>query len=86
MAGPRGFPERCGINTPRYPGTLAAGPCFLAQGCLNRTLVMHNYLQHGAALVCVMFDNAPPPFTVKDRSYDINHIQYARQLVLNRRE
>ncbi len=77
-----------GISTPRYPGTFGeqAQNAFLAQGCLNRTLVMHNYLQYGAAVVCVMFDNAPPPFTVKSRSYDVNHIQYARQLVLNRRE
>jgi hypothetical protein len=28
-----------------------------------------------------MFDKAPAPFTVKGRSYDVNHIQYARQLV-----
>ena len=77
-----------GISMPRYPGTFGeqAQNAFLAQGCLNRTLVMHDYLQHGAALVCVMFDDAPPPFTVKNRSYDINHIQYARQLVLNRRQ
>jgi hypothetical protein len=47
---------------------------------------MHDYLRHGAALVCVMFDSAPAPFTVKNRSYDINHVQYARQLVLSRRE
>ena len=75
-----------GISMPRYPGTLGeqAQNAFLAQGCLNRTLVMHNYLQYGAALVCVRLDDAPPPFTVKNRSYDISHIQYARQLVLNR--
>jgi len=77
-----------GISMPRYPGTFGeqARNAFLAQGCLNRTLIMHDYLKYGAALVCVVFDNAPPPFTVKNRSYDINHLQYARQLVLNRRE
>jgi hypothetical protein len=77
-----------GINMPRYPGTFGepARNAFLAQGCLNRTLVMHDYLQYGAALVCVAFDKAPPPFTVKNRSPDVNHLQYARQLVLSRRE
>jgi hypothetical protein len=92
-ARPDGRPTRVpgmlvGISTPRYPGTFGqqAQNAFLAQGCLNRTLVMHDYLRHGAALVCVIFDNAPAPFTVKNRSYDINHVQYARQLVLSRRE
>ncbi len=90
---PDGRPTRVsgtlvGISAPRYPGTLGeqAQNAFLAQGSLNRTLVMHDCLEHGAAIVCVMFDNAPPPFAVKNRSYDINHIQYARQLVLNRRQ
>lgn len=75
-----------GISTPRYPGTLGeqAQSVFLAQGCFNRTLVMHEYLRRGAALVCVVFDNAPAPFAVQGRSYDTNHIQYARQLVLDR--
>ena len=77
-----------GISAPRYPGTLGqeAHSAFLAQGCLARTLVMHDYLKHGAALACVAFDKAPAPFAVKNRSYDVNHIQYARQLVLNRRQ
>jgi hypothetical protein len=77
-----------GISTPRYPSTFGeqAQNTFLAQGCLNRTLVMHDYLRHDAALVCVMFENAPAPFAVKGRSYETNHIQYARQLVLNRHQ
>ncbi|MBN1507378.1 MAG: hypothetical protein JW955_11060 [Sedimentisphaerales bacterium] len=75
-----------GISTPRYPGSLGqeAQSAFLAQGCLARTLVMHDYLRHGAALVCVAFDQAPAPFAVKNRSYDVSHIQYARLLVLDR--
>jgi hypothetical protein len=90
---PDGRPTRIpgtlmGISMPRYPGEFAqqAQDAFLAQGCLNRTLAMQDYLRHGAALVCVKFADAPAPFVVKGRSYDTNHIQYARQLVLDRRQ
>jgi len=90
---PDGRPTRIpgtlmGVDTPRYPGQFAsmAQNAFLAQGCLNRTLVMHECLRRGAALVCVVFDNAPAPFTVAGRSHDTTHIQYARQLVLDRRQ
>lgn len=71
-------------TTPRYPSGWAqpAQHTFMAQGCLARTLTMHACLRLGAALVCVMFDKAPAPFGVEDRSYDTNHIQYARLLVL----
>ncbi len=74
-------------DTPRYPGPLgeAANDAVLAQGCLGRTLAMHQYLDFGAALVCVVFENAPLPVEVKDRTYAVNHIQMARQLVLPKR-
>jgi len=73
-----------GVDVPRYPGQLG-GPAenaFLAQGCISRTLAMHTCLNAGAALVCVAFENAPMPVDVKDRSYAVNHVQVARQLVL----
>ena len=72
-----------GANAPRYPGRLGgpAESAFLAQGCLSRTLAMHACLDAGAALVCVVFEKAPLPIEVKDRSYAVNHIQVARQLV-----
>jgi hypothetical protein len=72
-----------GLTIPRYPPSLGdqAANAFLAQGCLNRSLAMHGCLRLGAALVCVAFDNAPPPFAVKNRSYQTDHMQYARQLV-----
>jgi hypothetical protein len=68
---------------PQYPGGLqgVATKAFLAQGCLDRSLAMHAYLKLGAALVCVEFEEAPAPFGVKDRSYEVNHIQLARQIV-----
>ena len=76
-----------GGNSPRYPGQLGgpAESAFLAQGCLSRTLAMHACLDSGAALVCVVFEKAPLPMDVKDRSYAVNHVQVARQLVLPKR-
>ncbi len=80
-------PMMPGTNSPRYPGQLGgpAESAFLAQGCLGRTLAMHACLDSGAALVCVVFDKAPLPMDIKDRSYAVNHIQVARQLVLPKR-
>ncbi len=57
---------------------------FLAQGCLERTISTYEYLHLGAAVVCVEFDDVPPPFGVKDRSYDVNHVQLARLIVFPR--
>ena len=72
-----------GLQVPRYPGATArqTHEAFLAQGCLNRTVAMHARLDLGAALVTVEFEDAPPPFTIANRSYDVNHKQYARLLV-----
>jgi hypothetical protein len=72
------------VDIPRYPGQLGgpAESAFLAQGCLSRTLAMHTCLDQGAALVCVVFENAPIPINVKDRTYAVNHIQLGRLLVL----
>ncbi|UCD50107.1 MAG: DUF4350 domain-containing protein [Phycisphaerales bacterium] len=79
----RGPEEIVSRPVPRYPGMLweEARNAFLAQGCFDRTLAMHAYLDLGAALVCVEFEEAPAPFGVKDRSYEVNHIQLARQIV-----
>lgn len=78
--GPEGMISR---PVPQYPGSLqgVATKAFLAQGCFDRTLAMHAYLDLGAALVCVEFEKAPAPFGVKDRSYEVDHIQLARQIV-----
>ena len=46
---------------------------------------MHTCLDQGAALVCVVFENAPIPINVKDRTYAVNHIQLGRLLVLPKR-
>jgi hypothetical protein len=71
-------------DLPRYPTNFEgrADHAFFAAGCLNRTLAMHTCLRLGAALVCVVFEDPPAPFTVKGRSYAVNHTQFARQLIL----
>jgi len=68
---------------PQYPGNLQGVPsnAFLAQGCFDRTVAMHAYLRTGAALVCVEYEDAPVPFGVRDRTYDKDHIQWARLVV-----
>jgi hypothetical protein len=84
----RGYrPQRSGRviqgMVPQYPGSLGglATNAFLAQGCFDRTLAMHTYLESGAALVCVQFEGSPMPFGVQNRSYEVDHIQFARQVV-----
>lgn len=71
------------LDMPQYPNSLGSliGDAFMAQGCLDRTLAMHACLDLGAALVCAEFEGAPAPFSVEKHSYDVDHIQYARQLV-----
>jgi hypothetical protein len=48
---------------------------------LKRTTAIEDYLAGGAAVVCVLYDQAPPPFEIKDRSCDYSHIQLARLVV-----
>jgi len=54
---------------------------FFAQGCLQRTQAMSAYLESGAAVVSVEYDQAPISFVLKDRTYKRNHIQLARLVV-----
>jgi len=72
-----------GDELPRMPASLTGvtDSAFFAQGCLDRTLGMYSCLDSGAAIVCVVFEDAPPPFAVQKRSYAVNHIQFARLLV-----
>lgn len=77
-------PNSSGGQVPRYPGRLDMETAFLAQGCLPRSLAMHQYLSLGAALVCVQFEGAPAPFSVEGRSYEVTHVQLARQVVFPR--
>ena len=42
---------------------------------------MIDYINNGAAIVCVSYENAPLSFGVKDHSFSSEHIQLARLVV-----
>ena len=69
--------SRRGDNSVRFKDEDA----FFAQGCLQRTRAIEDYLAKGAAVVCVLYNRAPVSFTIKDRSCDYSHIQLARLVV-----
>jgi len=55
---------------------------FTLVGTKGRSRGIQDYLDQGAAVVCVQFENEPSPFTVKNKGackYD--HIQFARLVV-----
>ena len=52
---------------------------------IDGVLELTDLMSKRAALVCVVFEKAPLPVDVKDRSYAVNHVQVARQLVLPKR-
>jgi len=54
---------------------------YYGRGCLQRSEAIKEYLDHGAAVVCVRYDNAPVPFAVEDRTCAYDHIQLARLVV-----
>jgi hypothetical protein len=54
---------------------------FFAQGSIQRTQSIINYLSKGAAVVCVAYDKAPISFKVKDHAFDYEHVQLARLVV-----
>ncbi len=68
-------------NTTGHRSRFDNETAFSAQGCMQRTEIIKNYLAHGAAVVCVEFDGAPTSFGVKDRPCDYSHIQLVRLVV-----
>lgn len=54
---------------------------FFAQGSIQRTQSIVNYLSKGAAVVCVAYNKAPISFKVKDHAFDYEHVQLARLVV-----
>jgi hypothetical protein len=86
MANPTGGRGTASFTVPRYPDSVPppAASAFLAPGCFDRTRTMHAQLRQGAAIVCAVFVDAPPPFGIQDRSYDVDHIKVARQIVFPR--
>ena len=54
---------------------------FFAQGSLQRTQALDAYLERGAAVVCVEYDQPPVSFGLEGRSSNLNHVQLARLVV-----
>ena len=54
---------------------------FFATGTLRRSRAIEDYLQQGAAAVCVWYFGAPVPFGIEGRRCDYHHIQLARLVV-----
>lgn len=86
MANPAGGRGMASFTVPRYPDSVPppAASAFLAPGCFDRTQTMHAQLRQGAAVVCAVFADAPLPFGLQDRSYEIDHVKVARQIVFPR--
>jgi hypothetical protein len=64
-------------NNQRYANHKA----YVAQGSLRRTIAMHDYMSHGAAVVHAEYTNTSTPFVVKNRTCDYSHIQLVRLVV-----
>jgi len=67
----------------RYGGSFRhrRSHAYFAQGSVERTFVIEEYLRRGAAVVCAEYDRAPPPFGVADYASDTNHVQLVRLVV-----
>jgi len=55
---------------------------YLAQGCLQRTEMIRDYLAKGAAVVCAAYDQADSPFSIMGRRSVDQHIRLARLVVI----
>ncbi len=64
-----------------YTGKFQNEDAFFAQGCMQRTRAISNYLARGAAVVCAEYDQAPVSFAVDARSCKETHVQLARLVV-----
>ncbi len=65
----------------QYSGKFKNEDAFFAQGCMQRTRAISDYLARGAAVVCAQYDQAPVSFAVDARSCKETHLQLARLVV-----
>jgi hypothetical protein len=65
----------------RYVGKFQNKDAFFAQGSMQRTLAINDYVARGAAVVCAEYDQAPVSFAVDARSCKENHVMVARLVV-----
>jgi len=68
-------------NFSDYQGPFKNEKAFLARGCLQRTVGIEGYLNNGAAVVCVEYENAARPVGIENRQCDYTHVQLVRQVV-----
>ncbi|MCK4292121.1 MAG: hypothetical protein KAY65_02910 [Planctomycetes bacterium] len=69
-----------------YSDSFKREDAFFAQGSMQRTQAISAYLEHGAAVVCVEYVQAPVSFAVDARSCKYDHIQLARLVVFPREQ
>lgn len=70
-----------GNNYYRYNYKSEKETVFFAPGCLQRTQAIQALLSHGAAVVCVEYEQAPISYSIKNRSSNQTHTQLARLVV-----
>ncbi|MDY7011292.1 MAG: hypothetical protein SVV80_11155, partial [Planctomycetota bacterium] len=64
----------------------ARNSAYFARGTLRRTRAIEAYLRHGAAVVCVEYNQPPVSFGVKDRKCRTDHVQLVRLVVFPKEE
>ena len=70
------------INYTNYsPDYFDNEAAFYAQGTLQRTRAIKDYIDNGAAVVCVFYEKAPTLVSIKNHSFDYEHIEMARLIV-----
>jgi hypothetical protein len=73
--------DQYGMMRRELSGNFVPEKAFFAQGILQRTRSINDYLEYGAAVVCAEYDNAPVPYKVKNNSCNYTHVQMARLVV-----
>ncbi len=63
-------------------GGVASSDIFGATICRQRTAAVDSYFRDGAIVVLAEFAKAPLPYKVADRTYETDHIQIARLVVV----
>lgn len=68
-------------STTRSDRSLDSVDVFDLIGTRRRSQGFEDYLRQGAAVVCVQFEQAPTPVTVKNKTCKYQHVQFARLVV-----
>ena len=62
-------------------GNFQSETAFFACGTSRRTHAIETHLANGAAVVCVRYDDAATPFSIKNNRCDVNHVRLVRSVV-----